>query len=69
MLADVASASPEQASAAVDAATAAPPLPAHRRAEIIREAARRISARAAEFADTISAEAGKRTTATRAEAA
>ncbi len=53
----------------MDAATAAPPLPAHRRAEIIREAARRISARAAEFADTISAEAGKRTTATRAEAA
>ena len=45
----------------------APTLPAYRRAEILREAAHRISARTADFADTICAEAGKPITAARAE--
>jgi acyl-CoA reductase-like NAD-dependent aldehyde dehydrogenase len=68
VLAEVASASAGEAGAAVDAAAAAQPLPAYRRAEILREAAARISARAAEFADTICAEAGKPIAAARAEA-
>ncbi|MGD0557007.1 MAG: aldehyde dehydrogenase family protein [Streptosporangiaceae bacterium] len=67
LLATVASASAGQATAAVDAAATAERLPAYRRAEILREAADQISARAAEFAASIVAEAGKPVSAARTE--
>jgi acyl-CoA reductase-like NAD-dependent aldehyde dehydrogenase len=69
LLARVADASADQASAAVTAAAAAGSLPAYRRADILRAAADMISDRAEQFAESICAEAGKPISAARAEVA